>query len=416
MYTKSWAGIVFQSHFSRTITRANGSQNVTNYLYSVLDNVEGEYGENPQWRLDIKLRRNATTPMYVIGTRTKISSRRASAFRKATGTEIKEVDVKGFTTNYFHWSSLPNPTGAEWLSYRNTAFNRAVVPFVQKANSYLTLFESGQFLGELRETLKLLTHPLKTLRSGLDDIYLELRKLKKSSTGRYRARMVGGAWLEFAFGVQPLLGDVRKIAQAFAKEDRSYVGRRISTKADYDGPMSVVNNQIVESFLTTVTTEGYGVKSSCILRGYVCSAAKNPVSFTAESLGLDLTKWIPTAYELLPYSWLIDYFTNCGDVIDGWAFQSASLRWVNRTYYDLAYRKVLSDLVKSVSGTQPKGGTISVPLTGSIREKFIIEREKYSGSLTPSLEFRIPGIGSTKWLNIAGLMLARNTDFFNAKT
>jgi hypothetical protein len=142
---------------------------------------------------------------------------------------------------------------------------------------------------------------------------------------------------------------------------------------------------------------------------------KDPKTMDPALLGFDLASWAPTAWELIPYSFLIDYFSNIGDIILGWSSLGTKFSWVNKTtvrYYE------------KISMTQPhpqwqKAGTdwdsgaieiLSYAPAKVVIQKRSVSRNKYEGLLIPDLDFEIPGLGSLKWLNIAALIAARKGD------
>jgi hypothetical protein len=45
------------------------------------------------------------------------------------------------------------------------------------------------------------------------------------------------------------------------------------------------------------------------------------------------SKFLPTAWDLLPWSWMADFFTNVGDIIRGLSFVSGNLCWIEETHH-----------------------------------------------------------------------------------
>jgi hypothetical protein len=125
------------------------------------------------------------------------------------------------------------------------------------------------------------------------------------------------------------------------------------------------------------------------------------------TFGISWQDVLPAAWELIPYSFLIDYFTNIGEVISGFSHGRAGLGWVSRgiakaciTGWNDVEVEYLnpSNVLKEVVYAQLGAPCFRVSRT--------ITRERtYTGSMIPSFEWQIPGMG-LKWLNLAALVAA----------
>lgn len=73
------------------------------------------------------------------------------------------------------------------------------------------------------------------------------------------------------------------------------------------------------------------MKTTITYRGAVYSRVDTSAD-TSSVLKVAPLDWVPTAYELMPHSWLLDYFTTLGDVINA-VVTAQRLRYVfcNRT-------------------------------------------------------------------------------------
>jgi hypothetical protein len=118
-----------------------------------------------------------------------------------------------------------------------------------------------------------------------------------------------------------------------------------------------------------------------------------------ETFGLLPKNFLPTAWELIPYSFLVDYFTNISTIIDAWSFINGNLAW--------AYKTERSEI-----RTHNKFAGLSVDSPGKIASFNVgdtvwvertVQRRNLS-SLIPNFGFRLPGFGSRKALNIATLV------------
>jgi hypothetical protein len=129
-------------------------------------------------------------------------------------------------------------------------------------------------------------------------------------------------------------------------------------------------------------------------------------------LGFDPSSFLPTVWELIPYSFLIDYFTNIGDVIEGWSQLGINLAWCNRTTKKSLVVKSSSFSNKLISKqlTGLNYEAVSFEPSLGVVEKSVVSRAQFNGVRNPGLIFRMPSFGSQKWLNIAALVYGRNND------
>jgi hypothetical protein len=117
--------------------------------------------------------------------------------------------------------------------------------------------------------------------------------------------------------------------------------------------------------------------------------------------GLDPGNWLPTIWELIPYSFVVDYFSNVQEVISSYTFNQQSAMWVNRSIR----REVISRVVEVVPDTLPAGATVDILTPGESTWTYTsVDRKGDEGPGQVQFELQIPGFGSTKWLNMAALL------------
>jgi hypothetical protein len=306
------------------------------------------------------------------------------------------------------------------------ADSRALGRFLRNAYDVQHALMGGVVIGELRQTLQTIRNPAKGLRELVDKwrgTAIRLRRRRNFlPIGQHKASVLenlADAWLEVQYGWRPLMSDIRGGAEAL---NRYYAAQGLSTrritgtgKAEANVGSELVEEHTHNNVIFYNHVERTASHSIVIYRGAMRVQVKDPKTMDPALLGFDLASWAPTAWELIPYSFLIDYFSNIGDIILGWSSLGTKFSWVNKTtvrYYE------------KVSMTQPhpqwqKAGTdwdsgaieiLSYAPAKVVIQKRSVSRNKYEGLLIPDLDFEIPGLGSLKWLNIAALIAARKGD------
>jgi hypothetical protein len=356
---------------------------------------------NPNYRKIIRQGNNATTE-YLCDTK-KFNS---TSIQGGT-TVTNPFSGARYTVDYKRSGLLgPNPydpidTGT------SSADSIARQQFVSRYRSRRTQFQTGVALGELREVVEMIRSPAKALRDGIDSYYGTVKKrLRKSKN---RKRTIQDTWLEYSFGWVPLVNDVKNVCK-LATADPFRVFEKLTGKGD-----------VVDQNVLVPESTGYGVcqinynvvrKSSVtvVYKGAI-RAENSPPSFP-EQLGLSWSNLLPTVWELIPYSFLVDYFTNVGVVIDGISTGTISLAW--------GCRSQIHKSTTSIGGVALNYDHLQTSLpfkwTGSGYASgggLCSTRFRYIRSLIDSVSvgfgdfsFRLPG-SDTKWLNIAALARLR---------
>lgn len=127
--------------------------------------------------------------------------------------------------------------------------------------------------------------------------------------------------------------------------------------------------------------------------------------------GLDINHVIPAAWELVPFSFLVDYFTNIGDVISGAFVSTRDVVWTSRTVVNTSSWEYVNF---RLSNTDPGWAyfTMKKPPYQLATSRYIDRRAIMPSVSIPSVRLEIPGFNS-KWLNMAAL--AEQFDLFKKR-
>lgn len=363
---------------------------------------------NPNWRQAIKSGYGATTP--ATGSRQTLQLVTGTA-RADYLTEINaNLGIYRSDSSYVTGAlflSLPALTTPASLS-SSSADTQARLQFLSKYRQTRTTFEGGTFFGELAETVRMLRHPAQALRRGLDSYYSTVKKrvggIEQAKRNAVRSnRIVQDTWLEYSYGWRPLINDIRdagKLLNAHPWSHREVIQAQASSKLSDVRSRSSDSFGLVNYYVDFVTTGTTTVRYKGAVTGSV-----SPPTFQ-EQLGFAPSNFLPTIWNLIPYSFLVDYFTNIGQVIDGASLGIVGLAWGNKTVRRVRHRSIAR---MNASTTASLGASAYISASGGTVEWVTFERSPVTAISVSiaDIAFRVPGIGSTKWLNIAALARLR---------
>lgn len=167
----------------------------------------------------------------------------------------------------------------------------------------------GPVFGELGETLNSLRNPLKNIRN----LFTRMAKRPSQNIGRNSTfNRLSDAWLEYRYDVMPNVLTAQDIIARFKKQ-RGFAGH-LESKTSMDG----VTRSRIETENTS-SIEGYSLHWKRIKVTAASTATK--VYYVRKDLhladyGLSIVDVPRVAWELIPYSFVVDWFLGVGDWLD----------------------------------------------------------------------------------------------------
>jgi hypothetical protein len=417
-YSKTSQGGYLARIVQRYNDTVNGPHNQVT-VYSSGKNLTDTFSgyRNPFWRDEIRQGGNATTPAN--GVKWFVPDSYLSYqidFDQLSGTKVigsLTIDVQGYPFMDESWLAVPSPTS----DVVNSVTARAIARFLDRIDSARSSFEAGQDIGEVRETLHSIIHPLSSARDLALGYLGKLRKLNRKTLRNKVSlqKAIADTYLEFRFGWDPLAADIGQGIASLtnnvnhvdtipvsASASLPYYGSSVKWRALGGNPfLGAIDTSICK------TTGIYQVR----YKGAVRTGAVNGKIPLLQNLQLDIPHFVPTLWDLLPYSWIADYFANIGDIIRAASFRYADLTWGVVTTrkealadfslnlkVDDSYNRNLFRLVNfSSSPCNPSSSSIT------------FSRARLTPSdLIPPFVFNIP-LTARPWENMTALLVSRGS-------
>jgi len=202
-----------------------------------------------------------------------------------------------------------------------------------------------------------------------------------------------------------LISDVKDALETLEKR-KDYLNRNLVVITGYHS----TNSESFDRNTVSYFSGGLGYQASTRgdqkveikYRGAVRCDTSNPYVSEQRLWGFSPDNIIPTVWELVPYSFLIDYFTNIGKVLDSFALRKVDLAWGIRTERRLGIYQVVD--VRNANSKPQYKVLREVTSIGDYRsEAKVVIRTPISSVPIPEFRFRVPGF-ATQWLNIGALV------------
>lgn len=376
----------------------NGWTNAGNAVIDVTNSVV-TVGSYPDYKSRIASYRSATTLLQGVKHLIQLqNSDSASVVRHVTGLEFitGEIEARGNFT--YIGQNVPDPSNFMIQSVKNQTISQ-LINQIRQAN---TTLKGLVTLGELGESVRMVNSAGREIFRGLESYRRDINHFAETLTPRRLLAAVGRRWLEYSFGWKPLINDIDDGISALRKI-KEKGPPRVLVRASNE---SVEKEEPTVDFQTLADHEIRIVNSLNFRYGcrlYGCVSTSLPDERVPHQFGIKLDEFIPTVWELIPYSFLVDYFVNIGAIIDAYALNKSGIQWLN-----IGELRVAEMLLEASATLKPLDGWTYTSHAVRLGAPFKYRRESKTrmpfdpGNLVPSLEFSIPG-SQTRWLNTAAL-------------
>jgi hypothetical protein len=383
----------------------NGNHNPSSPAYLNYNWVNSFDGiDNPYWKVYVKQGNDATTS--AVASETRITSTPFIDALWFLDTGFNQI-YQSFTGNPVEVLPALPVAGAPGSTVSSVT-NRALSQFVDKAKAALSSFESGQDLGEIKQTIESIIHPMKSLREHVSSYFSSVKKLKNRYKKAHELKKaLADTYLEWTFGWKPLTYDIGQGISDLTNKSARLPNAPISSHAKEKFQHDVViddqrGNPSVGGYRnTTLVTGDFSVR----IKGMVNVYYRGSPPSLAQELQVLPEDFLPTAWDLLPYSFVVDYFTNVGDIIKAISFPSAALRWACKTSQDKrTIRQDYTPLGQFYGYAQNVWNANSLEATSKTYQRSPV----YALDLVPTVQFSLPLTSAKPWENIAALLTSRS--------
>lgn len=370
---------------------------------------------NPDWRVKVVRRQAANTAYFRSEWTFKPGSFHGQAFTpNARGLPGGDplIDVGGGGMG-FHYHPLTStfPGNRVDTSLKDIAVSRLRSKLAAHSKSMNVVVP----LAELRE-LRGLVRGVAQLSSSMLTTLIDIKRTR----GRSALKWASDAWLSFQFGVKPMVGDVAAAAEAVAsyltatdhtvrlEASSPVITRQVSSiRGNYPSYFGTVHKEILQ---------GVSRLSYRVVAGFHCPVSSGNDYRLDSQFGLSFQALPAVLWELTPYSWVVDYFTNVGEFLD----DTFTVPPGDTIYVSVGRRfefdyTVTTQLFPNLVTPPAQPVSVNYRATAGKGRYFEFQRVGEPNLSHPSLRFRsIDEIGRNgifKVLNLASVLAGRRANY-----
>ena len=394
----------YLGEFIRTSERNDGgpSAKLVSYTSYTYDEDLKQGVDNPRWKDQVRRLQEAGTDYVRQSTR---------VFPRPEFTRLREIYPTVVVTKVatgMRWRSASHGKGIP-VPVSSADDSRAKGKFLSNASEALSPFRALPFLGELRETLGLIKGRSLNLFELITSYVRTARRIRRRFSSPSKSlKSIRDLYLEAQFGWKPILNDVENAVLALKRVENDVKLWTATGKAS-------TTSQVVFPPVSAPSTYGCFVgrykrvnSSSVKYTGQVkvtVSREGGSPDALLEACGFRLAEFVPALWELLPWSWAMDYFSNAGDLVNAAFFDKSKLVWCCKTQFNTSEQTSSWDFDYGRTVADNPATAEATSTGGEFRTNHLEFRRNVADPGVPDLVLELPLSG---W-KIANLLAALTT-------
>lgn len=362
---------------------------------------------NPNWKDRIADSVDATTPFSARRIDVKLVEGQLLAKGWANGVKTDVNKRQCFNIGTLDHHTYTSLTATN--SSIQQALSRADSQFFEEAHKAVTAIEGGELLGELGETV----HEIKRLAGNMASLLFDWKRQMRffrGRRGRNAAGLIADSYLRWKFGWDPFVKDMQALAGGLKNDFFDVIpinvhGKGLTCESQDTTEFTDNVNLRVQTSVRRTETSQIRYKAGIKVTRY-------GVRGLADTLGLSPRNFLPTVYNLLPWTYMIDYFSNAGSIVSAIAFDLARVSWCNRTIR----QQVTVETVTGLNPRPPVGvdwiDEVGYPIVVPSKNTWVLTNVSRSNARPelPRLYLKLPNFqsigGRIQGANIAAVLAA----------
>lgn len=359
------------------------------------------------WQKIVKSRGNATTPYSVEATKVVTST---PGNYTVSGVYGLLSNPRTFSERFEGTNNVPSASISHLTADSYKADSKALTALYRKVNAQISQAKVPSALVEFRDVVRQFGSPFRSILAlterHINRLYLQRRGIHALRYNREKlSKVLSDTYLEYAFGLAPLISDTKKAAEALARffgeheltPPTKLVGRGLDSASllssgsglPYGNPGEVLTVKYTRKTTTEARCQ-YVAGYTSFLTADIGSRER-----LGELLGFRPESWIPAAWEGVPWSWLVDYFTNVQGILDSLSASKVHPSWICKTVLtitdvDLAEQLNVAETLRLANNNGMRVGSTTTN-QGSVKLRRTTMVRSIPANLgLPSVYFQLP--------------------------